>query len=357
MYIHIPFCKSICSYCDFCKMLPSKKLEKSYIKELKKEIKETYQNEILDTIYLGGGTPSILSQESLEELFLLIDTFPLSKNYEFTFECNVEQITRELLQFLKSHRVNRLSLGVQTFQDKFLTFLNRNHTKDMVKEKVSLIKEHGFQNINVDLMYAFPNQTIEDLKEDLEELLQLDVPHISTYSLILEEHTMLSYQSVKPIEEELDSFMYDTIRKTLKEHGFNHYEVSNFARNNYQSRHNLSYWENKEYYGFGLGASGYIKNIRYTNTRSINHYLKGLRHVEEEILDEESIMSYEMILGLRMRRGVGMDAFFQKFHRQMDEVYDIMKLENMNLLEVVEGFVRIPDDKVYVSNQILIHFL
>lgn len=357
MYLHIPFCKTICSYCDFCKILPSKELESHYIKELKKEIENTYQGEILDTIYIGGGTPSALSLESLEELFSLLDTFPLSPSYEFTFECNVEQITKELLEFLKSHRVNRLSIGVQTFEDRFLTFLNRHHTKEMVKKKIFLAKELGYQNINVDLMYAFPNETIEDLKRDIEEFLSLDVAHISTYSLMLEEHTMLKNQGIKPIDDALDSLMYDTIRTVLKEHGYEHYEVSNFARDGYFSKHNLSYWENKEYYGFGLGASGYIGNIRYTNTRSMNQYLKGKRHMEEEVIDDESNMSYEMILGLRVRKGVSIDLFYQKFHRQIDEVYDIMSLENDKLLERVDGFIRIPSDKIYVSNQILIHFL
>ena len=217
VYIHIPFCESICSYCDFCKFLKNDEWINKYLIALEKEIKSKYKGEEIETLYIGGGTPSCLNIEQLSKLFKIIKIFNKSKNIEFTFECNIENITEEKLKLLYENGINRLSIGIQTFKEKYLSFLNRNHTKDNIVEKINLAKKIGFKNINIDLIYALPGQTLEELNKDIDEFIALDIPHISTYSLIIEEHTILNNNNVENIDEELDYEMYKLICNRLKE--------------------------------------------------------------------------------------------------------------------------------------------
>ena len=207
-YIHIPFCNTICSYCDFCKFLKNKEWVDKYLTILNKEISSTYKSEVLDTLYIGGGTPSSLDIDELNKLFDILKIFNLSDTYEFTFECNIESITEEKLKLLKENRVNRISIGIETFNDKYLTFLNRHHTKESALKTINLVKKY-FDNINIDLMYAIPGETLKELESDIDILLNLDIPHISTYSLIIEENTKLYEDRTEYIDDELDSDMYD----------------------------------------------------------------------------------------------------------------------------------------------------
>ena len=270
VYIHIPFCKSICSYCDFCKMYLNDKFTRSYLDSLKKEIEDKYQGESIKTLYIGGGTPSALGFEDLKYLLEIIRLLNLEKLEEFTFECNVNDIDKYLLALLKIYNVNRLSIGIESFNKDNLEFMNRKHSFEEVQDKINLCREYGFNNINVDLIYGIPNESVGVLKKDLKQVLKLDVEHISTYSLIIEDNTMIGINGINPIEEELDEEMYNVICETLDKKGYIHYEVSNFAKEGYESKHNINFWLNNNYYGFGLGAHGYIGNIRYENTRNIN---------------------------------------------------------------------------------------
>ena len=195
-YIHIPFCKKICSYCDFCKNYYNELVVDNYLDNLKKEISKNYKNEVLDTLYIGGGTPSSLSKNNLNKLIYILKTFKLNQDYEYTFECNYEDINEELLDLLKNNKVNRISIGIQTFNDKFSKVLNRDINKKEMIEKINLTKKY-FSNINIDLMYALPGESINDLKMDLEIIKKLDVTHISTYALIIEDHTNLKLQNIK----------------------------------------------------------------------------------------------------------------------------------------------------------------
>ena len=255
-YIHIPFCKSICSYCDFSKMYYNSNFVNSYLNALSNEIKEDYKGEILETIYIGGGTPSSLSIDELKHLFLITNTLNLSDNYEFTIECNIEDVNKEKLELFKNNKVNRISIGVQSFNNKILKYLNRKYDSEIILKKINLAKKY-FDNINIDLIYAVNNETIDDLKKDLELFLKLDIPHISCYSLIIEKNTILYNKNEEYISEDLDRLMYDTIEKTLSSN-YCHYEISNYAKKGFESKHNLCYWNNKEYYGFGLSAASYI---------------------------------------------------------------------------------------------------
>lgn len=354
-YIHIPFCNNICSYCDFCKLLYNKNFVKKYLDALEKEITNNYKNEILDTIYVGGGTPSSLSVSELNKLFSIIKIFKLSKEYEFTFEVNIEDITEEKLEILKENKVNRLSIGIESFNNKYLKYLGRNYTSDIINEKVELAKKY-FDNINVDLMYALKNESLNDLEEDIDKILKLDIKHISCYSLIIEKNTKLYIDNTKYISDDLDSDMYDLIDKKL-ENKYHRYEVSNYSITSYESRHNLTYWKNNEYYGFGLGAAGYIDNIRYTNTRNLSKYISGSYERQEEVLTKEDKIKYEFILGLRLTSGINKDNFNKKYGININEIEVIKELINKGLLIDDKINIYVPKKYFYVLNDILVNFV
>ncbi len=352
VYIHIPFCKSICSYCDFCKFLHEEVYASEYLNELSKEIDKYYDNDKIRTLYIGGGTPSVLSLNNLKKLFEITKKFDTSLLEEFTFEMNIDDITEEKLLLLKTNNVNRISIGIQSFNEINLKYLNRKHTKNEIIKNINLAKNY-FTNINVDLMFALPIETFSTLKKDVKEILKLDVPHISTYSLIIEQNTVLSHSKVKPIEEDLDYKMYSYILKELKKNNYNHYEVSNFAKEGYQSKHNLNYWENNEYYGFGLGAHGFISELRYENTRSFNTYLKGNYRFNELVLSKREDMENEVILGLRKLEGINIVDFFNKYKINIQEEFNITPLLKNGLLKIKNNNIYIPEEKIYIMNTIL----
>ena len=357
IYIHIPFCNTICSYCDFCKFLKNDEWIDKYLESLEKEIIDRYKNEIIETIYIGGGTPSCLNKEQLNKLFNIIKKINKSKDIEFTFECNIENITLEKLEILYKNGVNRLSIGVQTFNSKYLSFLNRNHTKEEINKKINLAKEIGFNNINIDLIYALPSQTLEDLSNDIDEFLKLDINHISTYSLIIEPNTRLYIKDYSNIDDNLDYEMYKLICNKLENNGYNHYEISNFSKEGYESKHNLTYWNNNEYYGFGLGASGYIDNIRYDNTRSFNNYINGNYIYESHKLDKKETIENEFILGLRKISGINKEIFKNKYNKDIKDIEIVNKLIKENKLLEDEKNIYINKDYIYVSNDILLEFI
>ena len=355
IYIHIPFCSNICSYCDFCKFYYNEKWVNNYLNELENEIKLNYKNELIDTIYIGGGTPSCLNVNQLKKLFNIISIFNLNENIEFTIECNID-VEEEKLKLFKENNVNRISIGVQTINEKHLKFLNRNHTKEIVLNKINLIKKY-FKNVNIDLMYALPNQTLEELKQDLEFYISLDIPHISTYSLIIEPNTKLYIDNIENIDEDLDYEMYKLINNTLKENNYIHYETSNYSKLGYESKHNLTYWNNLEYYGFGIGASGYINNIRYDNTRSYNNYINGKYIKEKQELTLKEKIENEFILGFRKIKGININEFKSKYDIDLLELKVIKKLLKENKLVINNNYIKINDEYLYTSNNILIEFI
>ena len=357
IYIHIPFCKSICSYCDFCKLLYNEKWIDLYLDSLTKEIKSYNISSKVKTLYIGGGTPSSLSEKCLEKLFTIINMFNFIKNYEFTFECNINDINSNLLNILKKGKVNRLSIGIESFDKNNLKLLNRSCDYIDVNNKITLCKKFGFNNINVDLIYAVPNENEKILLNDLNLLTSLDITHISTYSLMIEENTVLYINKIKPIKEKLDYKMYKIICKFLKEKGFKHYEISNFAKEGYESKHNLVYWNNEHYYGFGLGASGYISNIRYNNTRNLNEYFNGQYLLNKEIITNEDNLKYGLILGLRKINGINVNNFNEKYHTNLLENEKVKKLIKNKELIYENNYLFINKKYIYVQNEILIKLI
>ncbi len=355
-YVHVPFCKNICSYCDFCKNYYNEKIVDDYLDVLEKEVKNNYKNEVLNTLYVGGGTPSALSCKALNKLFKVLSVFKLNDDYEFTFECNYQDINEDLLKLLKENRINRLSVGIQTFNNKYMNVLNRNIDKEKMMANVKLVKKY-FDNINLDLMYALPGETLESLVKDIELFVSLNVEHISTYALIIEDHTRLKMLNVNDIDDDLQAKMYYKIIEILKGHGYEHYEISNFCKIGYESKHNLTYWNNDEYYGFGAGASGFVNGVRYDNTKSIFNYLNERFKVEEELVNEECLIKDEVMLGLRKIKGISKESFKFKYHKQFERVFDYKELLKLGLLKEFNDMVFIPESKLFVSNEIIIKLL
>ena len=357
VYIHIPFCKSICSYCDFCKMLYNGPWVTQYLNALIKEIQDKYLGEEIKTLYIGGGTPSALSIKDLRYLFEIISGFNLEKLEEFTFECNLNDIEEELLQLLRENKVNRLSIGIESFNAAKLKFMERNHTFEEAKKKMKLIRKSGFDNVNVDLIYGIPGESLKDLKKDLELILKLEPDHISTYSLIVEDNTKIGISGVLPIPEELDASMYEYIVDRLEMKKYKHYEVSNFSLKNKESKHNLQYWNNNEYYGFGLGAHGYIHGVRYENTRNLTKYVNGEFLKSEEMLSKEDKMYNELMLGFRKMEGISLREFFLKYEINMQEAFDLHQVLKDEELIVDGEYIYVNPLYIYVMNEILIKIL
>ena len=301
LYIHIPFCEHICKYCDFTKLFYFKKFEKPYIEALKKEVSSKVKNKIL-TLYFGGGTPTALSDEGFEDILSFASKY-LESDYEFTVEANVENLTETKLDIMKRYGVNRLSIGVQSTCNKLLKEIGRYHSFEDAQKIIKLAKSKGFSNINIDYIYGFKNQSLNDLKKDLEEFIKLDIDHISIYSLIVEKGSMFYAQNYKTQDEDESRKFYEYIVSFLRQHEYERYEISNFARNKKYSRHNLTYWHNEEYYGCGLGASGYENGVRYENTKSLPKYLECKFIASEEKLGLKDLKEYFLITNLRLEKG------------------------------------------------------
>lgn len=350
-YIHIPFCLSICSYCDFCKFYYHEKMVNQYLDALKEEIDKYYKGDCLETLYIGGGTPSCLNIEELTKLFEILKVFN-HYNLEYTIECNIENITEEKLKLFKQYGINRISIGIQSFNEKYIKYLNRNHTKEDAINKINLVKKY-FDNINVDLIYAIPNQTLKELEDDIDIFLSLGIAHISTYSLIIEPHTVLYNKKENNIDDELDYEMYKLICDKLKD--YEHYETSNFGK--IKSKHNLTYWNNEEYYGFGLGASGYIESVRYDNTKSFNEYIKGIYRKEEIYQTTNMKIENEFILGLRKIEGININQFKDKYGIDIKDVNGVKDLISSGKLTLMNDYLYIPISHWYLANDILINFI
>ena len=303
-------------------------------------------------LYIGGGTPSSLDDEELIKLFDIINVFDIEDNIEFTIECNVESITDSKLNIMKEYGVNRISVGVQSFNDDVIKVLGRCHDREEVFDKINLIKKY-ISNINIDLIYAAYDD-INILKDDISCFLKLDIPHISVYSLIIEDNTMLKIRGFNNIDEDIDYEMYKYIENILEMNGYNHYEISNYAKDGYESRHNLVYWNNEYYYGFGLSSTSYLCDNRRVNTKNLSKYLGG-EYIDSVIEEDINIrMENEVMLGLRKLSGINIDNFKNKYGVSIFDVYDIDNLINDGYLVLDGTYLKINKKYMYISNEILI---
>jgi len=371
MYIHIPFCKEKCKYCDFNSFTSNEVMRERYVEALLKEI-ATYKKAdfpTIDTVFIGGGTPSVLSAEQLTSIVEAVKaTFDIDEENEFSIEMNPDTVEFETVQKLLSAGVNRFSMGLQSTDDKMLQTLGRVHSKDMFLNAYNDMRKAGAKNINVDLMFALPNQTLETWKETLEEVIQLEPEHISAYSLKIEEGTIFDklYEDDKlnlP-DEDVDREMYRLAKSLLSEAGYIQYEISNFAKSGKLSRHNLNYWINGEYIGLGLGSHGNINGTRYSNETNIEKYINLCKNnvrpvVEENKISIEEQMFESVILGLRLNEGLDMKAFEKRYGVSPIEKYgDILEsLKTDLLIEVSDDRIKLTDYGVDISNQVFIKFM
>ena len=366
-YVHIPFCTQICYYCDFSKVFIKNQPVDSYLEHLLQEF-HSYDIQKLRTLYIGGGTPTALSASQLEVLLDgLTKNLDLSMLEELTIEANPGDLDADKIAVLQNSAVNRVSLGVQTFDDKMLKKIGRSHTEKDIYENIDRLKLAGFDNISIDLIYALPGQTMDQVKDNVAKAIALDIPHMSLYSLILENHTVFMNRMRRgklPLpKEELEAEMFEYIIAELERAGFVHYEISNFSKQGFESRHNLMYWDNAEYYGIGAGASGYVDGVRYKNHGPIRHYLKaveeGSARINEEHLSQREQMEEEMFLGLRKKSGVSMVRFEEKFERSFQELYgDIVKdLIQQGLMQVDGDRVRMTKRGLFLGDTVAERFI
>lgn len=362
IYVHIPFCKQKCNYCDFVSYTNKCQEIEEYIKCLKKEISLfDFKDYIVTTIYIGGGTPSFIESKYIKDimntLYEKVNKDNIDDNVEITIEVNPGTVNKEKLEDYKKIGINRLSIGLQSTNDKLLKEIGRIHNFKQFLDAYNLVKEAGFENINIDLMLGLPNQTIKDLKESLDTIIKLNPNHVSCYSLIVEEGTKLYNQvekgEIKLPDEELERNMYWYVKNTLELNGYNHYEISNFSKKGKESRHNMNCWNQEEYIGFGVAAHSYIDNIRFSNTNSVEEYINNINNsnnqknvtIEEKQTLEDKKNEF-MMLGFRKIYGVNISKFKEKF---VDNPIYLYK-EKLNKL-VEEGLIEIDLNNIKLTNK------
>lgn len=373
IYIHIPFCEHICYYCDFNKVFIEGQPVDQYLQMLVLEMQlwlNRYPDVEIPTIYIGGGTPSSLSVDQLDYLLSnIIKNIDVSNVQEFTMEANPGDLTEEKLWVLQKYGVNRLSMGVQTFNNRLLKKIGRKHTAEDVEETLAFLAKNNFNNVSIDLIYALPGQTLEDFEDTLKRALSYQLPHYSMYSLILENKTMFMNwvrkgNLILPSQDE-EAAMFQLAIDTMKQAGYYQYEVSNFAKPGFTSKHNLIYWDNEHYFGFGAGASGYVDNVRYRNYGPIQHYLKPLQANQLPILSEEILsireqMEEEMFLGLRKSEGVSIARFEDKFQKKFTDIYGkiLPELVEQGYISYTVGeSIRLTQKGLFVGNDVFEKFL
>ncbi len=372
LYIHIPFCVSKCKYCDFNSYKLDLDEKRKYLNALQKEMefyKEEIRGKYIDTIFIGGGTPSILTQDEIKFLFDNIkNNFEIKKDAEITMDCNPGTLTMNKLKVMKECGVNRLSIGLQAVQNEHLEYIGRIHTYEEFEKNYIQAKEIGFENINIDLMYALPNQKKEDWIESLEKIVKLEPSHISAYSLILEENTELfnMYQrnEFKLLDEDTDIEMYEHTINYLKSHGYNQYEISNYAKLGFECQHNILYWKCENYVGLGASASGYLNGTRYNNLCELDKYEEiihsGKKPIEwEEKLSIKDKIEESIFLGLRMNEGIKFKDFQEKFNFDFEKEYknEINRLEKMKLIDINKYRMKLTQKGREISNSVFVEFI
>ncbi|HFH6899571.1 TPA: radical SAM family heme chaperone HemW [Streptococcus agalactiae] len=366
-YVHIPFCTQICYYCDFSKVFIKNQPVDAYLQALIREFR-SYDITELRTLYIGGGTPTSISAVQLDYLLTeLSRDLNLNTLEEFTIEANPGNLTVDKIEVLQKSAVNRVSLGVQTFNDKHLKRIGRSHNEAQIYSTIDALKTAGFQNISIDLIYALPGQTMDDVRSNVAKALSLNIPHLSLYSLILEHHTVFMNKmrrgKLHLPTEDLEAEMFEYIISEMERNGFEHYEISNFTKPGFESRHNLMYWDNVEYYGVGAGASGYLDGIRYRNRGPIQHYLKGVSEgnarLSEEVLSKNEMMEEELFLGLRKKEGVSIGKFEQKFGTSFEKRYGqiVQELQSDGLLKENNGFIQMTKKGLFLGDTVAEKFI
>lgn len=371
IYIHIPFCKQKCYYCDFISYSDKCNQISNYIDSLIKEIEGfDFSNYKVTSIYIGGGTPSYVDSKYIKQILTKLHKKVDFKEVEITIEVNPGTVTRKKLQAYKEQGINRISIGLQSTKDRLLRQIGRIHTYQEFLEAYYLAKEVGFKNINVDLMLGLPNQTIQDLKESLNKIIELNPNHVSVYSLIVEEETkiakLLQEGKIELPTEEQERNMYWYVKNLLELNGYHHYEISNFAKEGKESRHNMNCWNQEEYIGFGVAAHSYINNVRFSNTSNIEEYIENMNDanyqknvtIEEKQTLEDKRNEF-MMLGFRKLDGVNISKFKEKFIENPIFLYrdKLNKLSAEGLIEIDLNHIKLTNKGLDFANLVFEEFV
>lgn len=370
IYVHIPFCKRKCDYCDFMSYINKDSKIEEYIESVKKEIELQKIKSEITTVYIGGGTPSYIDSKYIKEIMAEILKKNVSKDSEITIEVNPGTVTLEKLKDYKEAGINRLSIGLQTTKDELLKQIGRIHNFEQFVETYKMARKVGFQNINVDLMLGLPNQRIKDLKESLESVMQLSPEHISVYSLIVEDGTPIATKiqngELELPDEDLERNMYWYVKNTLELNGYKHYEISNFAKQGYESKHNMNCWNQKEYIGVGIAAHSYRDITRYSNTENLGEYIRNVQNeklernrIIHEIQKEDDTKKEYMLLGLRQIDGVKISKFKEKFGDNPIYLFrnELKKLVDENLISVDEDNIKLTNKGIDLANLVWEEFV
>lgn len=354
LYIHIPFCKQKCFYCDFPSYSGKERFKEDYVDALIEEIEKRARGYIIKTIFIGGGTPSYLEVNQIEKLLLAINKLNLHKDIEFSMECNPGVLFKEKLIAMKNGGVNRISFGLQSTKDSLLKEVGRIHSYEEFLDNFKLARELGFKNINVDIMYGLPNQTVEDWKDTLETICSIKPEHISAYSLIIEEGTVFYnlYEKglLKLPTEEMEREMDKLTKGVLKDHGYHQYEISNYSLDGKECEHNKVYWQLKDYIGLGTAASSYIDGTRIKNIDNIEEYISkinsGIEVYEEKYINSEEDEIEEFIfMGLRMNKGIRIKEFEERFNMSVESIYEKVLEKNIK-----NGFLKKENGRIYLTS-------
>ncbi|MDY3928245.1 MAG: radical SAM family heme chaperone HemW [Clostridia bacterium] len=364
LYIHIPFCIRKCKYCDFVSYCGQEENYDLYIEKLSEEAEE-FKGENIDSVFIGGGTPTILSSAQLSKLLRTINNnFNISPDCEFSIEANPKTLDKEKLQILKYGGVNRISVGVQSFCDEELKKIGRIHNAENAYNTLVMIKDAGFENLNIDLMLSLPGQNEDSLLKTLNRAMEISPTHISCYSLILEEGTRLfeEYQSgiYSETDDDYDRYLYHMTIDYLKKHGYDRYEISNFSKPGFQCRHNIKYWNCDEYIGLGTAAHSYYDSRRTYNTSKLSEYLKGNFHSDDiTFLDREDKIKEYIIMRLRLAEGINENDFFMRFHEKFSDRYTAVtdKLIKLGLMSKDKNNYFLTERGTDISNSVMCEFL
>lgn len=369
LYIHIPFCARKCNYCDFNSVIQGTKIIDNYLHALGKELHALQERYVFKTVYIGGGTPSVLTEIQLEKLLhSVVRCVPVSEAEEYTVEVNPGTLTEKKVALLKEYFVNRISLGVQSFQDSLLKLLGRIHSGDDARNAFALLRMHGFKNINIDLIFGCPNQTLEDWEEDLKKAVELNPEHISTYALTYEEGTPLTVDLKNDVIHRLDESteleMYKTAINYLMRSGYDHYEISNFAKEGCECRHNRVYWENKGYAGIGAGAYSFIDGVRASNAKDVLKYIDGIHENKNgkyfrECLQLDQFASETVIMSLRLRQGISNTDFFERFGYRLEEQFGtrIDRLKKDGLISYENERLKLTEKGLFIADTVMTEFV
>lgn len=371
-YVHIPFCEHICHYCDFNKVFLKNQPVDQYIDALLLEMERTvhaYPTPFLKTVYIGGGTPTALTAVQLDILLKgMKRVLPIEQVEEYTIEVNPDSIEEDKLDVLGENGINRLSIGVQTFEESLLKEIGRTHSRQSIWDAVERSKEAGFHNLSLDLMFGLPKQRPSHFYETIQEAIELGVTHLSAYSLKIEEKTVFYNRqrkgklSLPPEDDEV--IMYEQLLEETRKAGFRQYEISNFAKPGFESQHNLVYWNNEEYYGFGAGAHGYVNGVRHQNHGPLPKYLKAIADQKAPVLTAHPVTPVErieeaMFMGLRKREGVSRALFQRRYGRALDECFSeqITMLVARGLLQSEQDRIKLTEKGLLLANEVFEQFI